>query len=83
MLMMSGQRKRHVAAWHGPDESRIEHWAVCTMRHWSSVYLQRLSPRHRELVHHAALQGHPHIVALREAFITDSHLAVVLEYAGE
>lgn len=36
----------------------------------------------RELVNHAALQPHRHIVALREAYLTPHHLTVVMDYAG-
>ena len=37
--------------------------------------------RRRELVNHAALAGHPHVVALREVFLTREHLAIVMDFA--
>ena len=35
----------------------------------------------RELVHHSRLQGHPHIIGMREAYLTNDHLCVVMDYA--
>lgn len=36
----------------------------------------------RELLSLATLRNHPHVVGLREAYLTPHHLAIVMEYAG-
>ena len=43
---------------------------------------KRLTSSCRELVHHSRLQGHPHIIAMREAYLTNDHLCVVMDYAS-
>ena len=43
---------------------------------------QRLTSLCRELVHHSRLQGHQHIIAMREAYLTNDHLCVVMDYAS-
>ena len=35
----------------------------------------------REIVHHSCMV-HPHIVAFREAFLTEDHLGIVMEYVN-
>lgn len=35
-----------------------------------------------ELINHAELQPHHHIIALRDAYLMPHHLAVVMDYAG-
>lgn len=37
---------------------------------------------YRELVNHSRLH-HPHIIKMREVFLTAQHLAIVLEYADQ
>ncbi len=32
-------------------------------------------------MHHSRLQGHPHIIGMREAYLTNDHLCVVMDYA--
>lgn len=32
-------------------------------------------------MHHSRLQGHPHIIGMREAYLTNDHLCVVVDYA--
>lgn len=71
-------RGGHGAVVKAVDSATTETVAVKLIPRTSSLSVESVT---RELVHHAALQGHPHIVALREAFLTESHLAVVLEYA--
>ena len=43
----------------------------------------RFYPRYveREIINHRRL-AHPHIVALKEVFVTRQHLAIVMEYVG-
>ncbi len=36
----------------------------------------------RRLLNQRVCTGHPYIIQLHEVFITDSYLAVVMEYAG-
>jgi serine/threonine protein kinase len=36
----------------------------------------------RELLSLSTLRNHPHVVGLKEAYLTPHHLAIVMEYAG-
>ena len=54
-------------------------------KHYAIKYIRRgtaLNKYHaREIVYHASMV-HPHVVAFREVFLTEEHLAVVMEYVN-
>ena len=57
-----------------------EHGSSCGWPNSKSLTLWLLHPR-RELVNQKLCAAHPHIVHLREAFLTPHHLGIAMEFA--